>query len=999
MEQSDADLLQGYKLTPDHRLKESKSPIVPGLAHHAEQVHIIRNSLQRRIERFSHLFDGALHIEADRCFAVCSQEFFMHRTSDHIARIILAQYFIRKRLSRSLGDPARRVVEVRFLPTTLSFPFASKPVLGLMIGVNLHDQYELFTEEHALRAVRRLDPEAKIVRGTLYRDPGADDKIKILYLELDKPLSSRVQRHLLEEEIKQSIEKVCPSVFMQNSAEDILKNILTLSREIVSNSDLPQAMIHLEEQSANIVVFRIIFVYVTRGNLVFFDQVFQNISGVVYRLDRSTIVRYFSKKYPVHASVFYLHIPKTADLIRPDASLNFHAARQKISEILYQALGEYRDYNGGLISQQQERLEQMKERFKNCCSELLESFFYSITPLENQATISVEDIASLFQLILQTMQITLRHQADYCLKVVENGAKTLAVFRAGENALQKNLLPLLEDINISYENLTTVQFSAHDSHIWGFILDHHEPESHTRFIEALRSAAAQWAEKIDRLQVLRFAVEFHPYSLDPRIGGDDNSKMILRFLFDGLMRIDPKGQVIPGVAEKVEISLDGTHYLFTLRKSYWSNGDPVTAFDFAYAWKTVLSPNFKTPFAYFFYPIKNAQAVKEGKLPSEALGVSTIDDLTFSVQLEFPVPYFLELVAHTMFSPVNARVDCLCPNWPRQENDAYVCNGAFFLHTNNPPHSYQLMKNTAYWDISRIHLDQVKVIQASEAAALQMFQKNELDWLGFPMKIHRSFSLNPTTDKSAFLPNETVFWYVFNTKEFPFHHYKLRQAFALALNREALIYDFPGTAWPAFTPLPLRHSHTILMEEDPKRAVEVFEEALEELGLNRSEIPSFRILCVKETHRERMSQRAAQLWKETLGIECYVEALAPDLVWKEIFERKFQIVLFSWTAMIDDPSYTLAFFGDFNEIINFPQWENEEYRALFDEGQKEQSAERRQAYFSQAEEILIREVPILPVLRVLYPSIQKQRMSITNHSALKYWDLKWASMNKKQEEL
>ena len=132
-------------------------------------------------------------------------------------------------------------------------------------------------------------------------------------------------------------------------------------------------------------------------------------------------------------------------------------------------------------------------------------------------------------------------------------------------------------------------------------------------------------------QVFRSNFPFDPPTLDPRKGADVVASTVHFMLYEGLTRMTPKSTHEPAVAEKIDISLDQLTYTFHLRNSYWSDGSPVTANDFAYAWRTMLEPSFPCPNANLLYPIKNSELVKQGKLSVNELGIHVIDDKTLEI--------------------------------------------------------------------------------------------------------------------------------------------------------------------------------------------------------------------------------------------------------------------------------------------------------------------------------------------------------------------------------
>jgi oligopeptide transport system substrate-binding protein len=216
-----------------------------------------------------------------------------------------------------------------------------------------------------------------------------------------------------------------------------------------------------------------------------------------------------------------------------------------------------------------------------------------------------------------------------------------------------------------------------DSYVFGYLLETENTQLQNRFLESLEKLLAYWSGEVKKQQVLCLSLENSIISLDPRIGGDGISALFMKMLFEGLMRIGPQGNLEKGIAEHIEISADRKTYLFTLRPSFWSDGSPLTSYDFEYTWKKILTPRFNTAYAYLFYLIKNAELAKKGVVDMSEVGIQVLGDHILKVELESPSSNFLEFVAHPLFAPVCRQIDINEPNWPLEEGPRYVCNGGF----------------------------------------------------------------------------------------------------------------------------------------------------------------------------------------------------------------------------------------------------------------------------------------------------------------------------------
>ncbi len=287
-------------------------------------------------------------------------------------------------------------------------------------------------------------------------------------------------------------------------------------------------------------------------------------------------------------------------------------------------------------------------------------------------------------------------------------------------------------------------------------------------------------------QTLRINLQEEPQSLDPQRGRKLSSQTLMRLLFEGLTRIGPDEKPELALADELEISEDGLTYTFGLRGVTWTNGDPLTAEDFVYAWRRILNPSFPADNASQLYVIKNAKAIKEGTLPADQLAVRAIDHWSLEVKLERPTPYFLELLACPVFFPINPKVDRANPSWSENAS-TYVSNGPFVL--DKWKHNYQLniKKNPNYWDKQAVRLSEIQFVMVHEETELKMFEKNELDWAGSPLSTLPVDALRDLKKHGQLYTQPFLGTYFMrtNTDLLPFNDQNVRKAFALAINHRA----------------------------------------------------------------------------------------------------------------------------------------------------------------------------------------------------------------------
>ena len=234
-------------------------------------------------------------------------------------------------------------------------------------------------------------------------------------------------------------------------------------------------------------------------------------------------------------------------------------------------------------------------------------------------------------------------------------------------------------------------------------------------------------------QVLRIALPFDVRSLDISLSHDNNSSHVMNMVFEGLMRRDVNDMPRLAIAESFDVSRDKKHYVFYLRECKWSDGTDVTAYDFEFSWKRSLDPSskFLTQTPYYFYPIKNAKLCLTGQVSVEEVPIRAIDAKTLSVELEYPAPYFLDIVALPYFFPLPKHIVEKDSKWGTNEN--VVCNGAFKLKKWKKSDTIEVVRNPTYWDQKNVHLDEINISVVEDSrTALMMYEKGSLDWIGSP---------------------------------------------------------------------------------------------------------------------------------------------------------------------------------------------------------------------------------------------------------------------------
>ena len=483
-----------------------------------------------------------------------------------------------------------------------------------------------------------------------------------------------------------------------------------------------------------------------------------------------------------------------------------------------------------------------------------------------------------------------------------------------------------------------------------------------------------------------------PQGLDPRKVRDLSGSTIAKMLFEGLTRINAQDVPELALAEAVDLAADLKTYTFHLRKSTWSNGDPVTAHDFVYAWKSALSPLFPSDTAFLLYGIKNAKAAKEGKVALDEVGIAALNDSTLQVHLENPAPYFLELLAFPIFFPVNQKIDETNPQWAL-DTAQFVGNGPFRWKEWKHQDHLTLEKNPAYWDAQAVHLDQLVLCMVKEETELSMFEKKELDWAGSPLSILPIEALGALR-KSAQLKTKEILGTTFirvNTARAPLDQPELRRAFALAMNRGLIVeHVTQGNQIPAtgLVPLSLKvQSAPYFADGDVNSAKSLLQQC------SLSEMRPI-VLTYRATERNHMMAQAIQeQWRAALGIQVQLESLEGKVYFDRVSKQNFDLALGNWMADFADPINFLEVFK-YDRGSNNTHWENPAYAALLDQSALEIDPEARRQLFAQAEKILIEEMPIIPIFYSTMLYVNQPQLKDVVLSSMGGIDFKWASSSK-----
>ena len=472
---------------------------------------------------------------------------------------------------------------------------------------------------------------------------------------------------------------------------------------------------------------------------------------------------------------------------------------------------------------------------------------------------------------------------------------------------------------------------------------------------------------------LRIRIANDPTTLDPRKSSDFISATLVCLLYEGLTRYLPDGGVEMGVANSVEISENGKKYVFHLRKTYWSDGFPVTAYDFEKTWKQVLDPNQPSVCSYLFYHILHAEKVICGEKNLEEVGIRAIDESTLEILLERPTPYFLSLTAFPNFLPIpqhrTGPIDHSSNEW--------ISNGPFVLDRMTSHSILSLRKNQSFWRADTTRLEGIAFfIIPNDMTALEMFERKELDWLGGYICPIPSEALPFLQERLRYFPMTASTFCTFNTQCVPFSNKNIRKAFNFATNREEIAKEinpvqqiFAGRYIP---PALCDGKNKVLFPPfDPRKAKEHLEKGLLELGKKNLSVT---IRYRNGMSDEKLVQILKEMWETSLGVKVNLLQSDQKTHKESLHKRTYEIAIASWIAQYPDRLNILERFKSKSNAKNYCAWENQEFVHLLELSQETEDMHKRIELLETAEEILAEETPIVPLYHWSQPSLTNPRL-------------------------
>jgi len=470
---------------------------------------------------------------------------------------------------------------------------------------------------------------------------------------------------------------------------------------------------------------------------------------------------------------------------------------------------------------------------------------------------------------------------------------------------------------------------------------------------------------------ITIALSEEPPQLDANRATDASSNVVLAHVMEGLLGYDMDAQLVPGVAERYEIREDGA--TFWLREdALWSDGAPVTAWDFVFSWRRVLDPETASQYAFILYPIKNAEAINRGEMPVATLGVRAVSDWILEVDFERPTPYFDKLVAYLTYFPVREDFYKSTDGRYGADADMLLYNGAYVLTDWVHGSTMRWVKNDKYWNReNKGFLDEIRIAYITQDinAKLNLFKDGQI------VDTHLLSPMLPTAMEQRWQIDRSmdgsVFYLEFNHRDDRITRNKnFRRALQLAQDPNELVYKvlkepsyLPGVSlFPAWLSgvsesfqkeyPPVQHQMSV------EKAREHLELARRELGIE--EFPPLMMLAGDSPIGLLSAEYYQQLFRKHLGMEFRIDAQIFKQRLEKMRQGDFDVVLSGWGPDYNDVLTYGDLFSSWN-LQNRGRYSSQEMDALIRIAQSELEPQKRMDAFGEIQRLLYEDVVILPM--------------------------------------
>ncbi len=491
--------------------------------------------------------------------------------------------------------------------------------------------------------------------------------------------------------------------------------------------------------------------------------------------------------------------------------------------------------------------------------------------------------------------------------------------------------------------------------------------------ESKEAAPTEAKKEAVKSNIVTIANDVELSSMDTGLATDGTSFEAIASVLEGLYQLDGAGNTIPGMAVKEEISEDGKVHTFTLRDAKWSDGQPVTANDFVFAWRRLANPKTASEYAYMIgvAGIKNAEGVMSGEKPITELGVTAVDDKTLKVELDYPVPFFDQLAAFPPFYPIREDFYDKYKEQYALTPEAILSNGPFKMVEWNQGANYTMVKNDQYYDADKVKIDGLNFQVVKDAqSAMVAFDQGNVDYVKLTGEMVDQYKESPEFMNTL----GGYLWFVSPNQKVPgLENANLRRALALSFDKEQIAEHLlkDGSIAANFAvPVKLavgpdgkdfRETTPSYLNVDKAKAKEYYEKAKQELGKDKFayELVFEDTEASKKVAEYLKSEIETNLPGMTINLKQQPKKARLQLMQNGVYE----LGLTRWGPDYADPMTYLDMWIT-GASYNFGSWTSKEYdKLIFDASKGDltgKPAERWEA-LKQAEKVCMDDAAILPV--------------------------------------
>ncbi len=475
----------------------------------------------------------------------------------------------------------------------------------------------------------------------------------------------------------------------------------------------------------------------------------------------------------------------------------------------------------------------------------------------------------------------------------------------------------------------------------------------------------------DKARTLQIGNGAEPLSLDPHQASGTWENRIIGDMLQGLTTDDPQGRPIPGMATEWSTSPDGLVWTFKLRDAKWSDGQPVTAEDFVFAWQRIMTTSPPAKYASILYVIKNAEKIYDGRIKDVTqLGVRAIDAKTLEVTLEHPAPYLPGLLTHYTSFPIPKHVvEKVGKDWIKAEN--FVGNGPYKLQQWKPNDFVHVVRNANYYDNANVCIDQIFFYPtADDNAAERKVRTGDLD-------INTNFSGSRLEEINKNLPGYArihgytgLTYYIFNLRKAPFNDARVRAAISMTADREFVTKEIlKAGQQPAYSLVPpgIANYQTGAMSTDFKgqsmeERLARAKKLLEEAGYGPEKPLKFTFSFRNSGDNPRVAPVVQQNWaKIAPWVQVEILGAETQINYEKLRQGDFELGDAGWISDFNDAKNFVYLFQTSTDQLNYGKYSNPEFDKLMEAADVEKDTVKRANMMKQAEAIVLKENGFMPM--------------------------------------